>query len=183
MQPAKEETMTRRGIFGALATTALGLVVTINGAAAQQKSFKELIVGTWTLLISDNVRADGTRVPGFGPNASGTVMFGPDGHYSLQIMRDSRLKFASNDRSTGTPDENRSAMQGTITHFGTYAIDEAQKTLTFRIESSSYPNWDGTTQKRPITALASDALTWTNPTPSVGPSGFVKSELAWIRAK
>ena len=175
--------MTRRSMFGTLAMSALALVVMTSGAVAQQKPFKELIVGSWTLLISDNARPDGTKVPGFGPNPKGMVMFGPDGRYSLQIMREGRPKFASNDRSNGTPDENKAAVQGTFSHFGTYTIDEPQKTLTFRIEGSSFPNWDRTVQKRPITVLTGDDLGWTNPTPTVAPSGFTSSELIWRRVK
>jgi hypothetical protein len=38
----------------------------MSTALAQQKSAKDLIAGTWTLLIADNVRSDRTRVPAFG---------------------------------------------------------------------------------------------------------------------
>jgi Lipocalin-like domain len=175
--------MNRRNMLGTLATATLGLAFTTADAAAQQKSFKDLIVGSWTLLINDFARQDGTKVPAFGPNPKGLVVFGPDGRYSLQIARDVRPKFASNDRYNGTSDENKAAMQGAISHFGRYTIDEAQKTLTFRIEASSFPNWDNTTQKRPITVLTGDDLVWSNPTPSTGPSGFVNAELIWRRAK
>jgi hypothetical protein len=33
-------------------------------------------------------------------------------------------------------------------YFGWYAINEADKTITFRIETSTHPNWDGAEQKR-----------------------------------
>jgi hypothetical protein len=145
--------------------------------AAPPKPMKEAIVGSWSLLVADDVSADGTHTSQFGPNAMGVAMFGADGRYSLQIMRASRPKFAANSRPKGTPDENRAAVQGMISHFGTYTVNEADKTLTFRIEGSSFPNWDGTTQKRMITSLtAGDEVTWTNPTPS---TGAPRAELAW----
>ena len=82
---------------------------------------------------------------------------------------------------TGTADENKAVVQGIISHFGTYTVDEAGKTFTFRIAASSFPNWDGTAQKRPITAITDEVLTYNNPTPSV--SGYVRAEVAWKKAK
>jgi Lipocalin-like domain len=175
--------MNRRGILKASAMTALGLAILTGSAAAEQKPMKDLLVGTWTLLLVDDVNAEGNRVPGYGPNPKGTVIFGTDGRYSLQIMRDQRPKFASNNRREGTAEENKAAVGGMISHFGTYSINEGAKTLTIRIEGSSFPNWDGTQQKRLITALTDDVLTWTNPTPSTAPAGNVRAELAWRRAK
>src|SRR5260370_40574720 len=79
--------------------------------AAPPKSMKEAIVGTWNILIVDDVKSDGTHVPAYGPNPIGTAIFTADGHYSIQIMRAARPKFASNNRTTGTPDENKAAGQ------------------------------------------------------------------------
>jgi hypothetical protein len=188
--------MNRRSMFSVAALATFGLVMLpISGHAqnAQQrppaaanpapapaappKSMKEALVGSWILLIDDDVLADGAHVPGYGPNPIGTAIFTADGHYSLQIIRANRPKFAANSRLKGTPDENKAAIQGMISHFGTYTVNEADKTLTFRIEGSSFPNWDGTTQKRMITSLtAGDEVTWTNPTPS---GGAPRAELAW----
>src|SRR5207248_2781131 len=49
------------------------------------RPLKEGIVGSWRLLISDVVKADGTQVPNFGPNPRGIVIFGSEGRYSLQV--------------------------------------------------------------------------------------------------
>jgi hypothetical protein len=132
--------------------------------AAQPKSMKEAIVGTWSLLIDDAVKPDGTHVPNFGPNPIGIAMFAADGHFTVAFSRAGRPKFASNNRGTGTAEENKAAVAGANAFFGTYAVNEADKSLTFRVEGSTYPNLEGTTQKRTITSLtAGDELTWTNP--------------------
>ena len=56
-------------------------------------------------------------------------------------------------------------------------VDEATKTLTFRIEMSSYPNWDGIVQKRTITGFnQNDVLTYTNTGPATGTLPIM---LAW----
>ena len=172
-----------RHLLSVCTIAALGLAVLPGASVAQQKSMKDQLVGTWMLLVTDYVKADGTHVPGFGPNPSGSVIFSPDGHYSLQIMRASLPKFASNNREKGTADENKAVAGGIITHFGTYSVNEADKSLNFRIESSSFPNWSDTQQKRPVTALTDDVLTYTTPNPSADPSTNVRSELVWRRAK
>ena len=132
-------------------------------APAAPKTMKEALVGSWRLLISDFVNKDGTQEPQFGPNPEGSLIFTANGHFSLQIMRSNRPKFAANDRTKGTADENKAAVAGTFTEFGTWTVDEGSKTLTLRVEGSSYPNDDGNTQRRTITALnPNDVLTYVN---------------------
>jgi len=99
----------------------------------------------------------------------------------VQIFRHGRPAFASKDRLAGTADENKAAVQGMISHFGTYTVDEAGKMIAFRVEASSFPNWDATSQKRAITAITDEVLTYNAPAPST--PGYVRAELAWKKAK
>jgi hypothetical protein len=183
--------MNRRSTFNVAVLAAFGLLMLPAGSYAQNapqqppaaqkpaaapaapaKSMKEAIVGSWSLLIDDAVKPDGTHAPNFGPNPMGLAMFGPDGHFSVQIARVGRPKFASNNRASGTADENKAAIAGANAFFGTYTLNEADKTLTLRIEAATYPNLEGTVQKRTISSLTpGDELTWTNPT--------TKGEVAW----
>jgi glucose/arabinose dehydrogenase len=182
--------MYRRSVFSTVALVAFALVmlpVSSHAQNAQQrppaaekpaapaappKSMKEAIVGSWSLLIDDAVKPDGTHAPNFGPNPEGVAMFGADGHFAVAIMRAGRPKFASNSRATGTADENKAVVAGSNAFFGSYTLNEADKTLTLRVEGSTFPNLEGTTQKRTITSLtAGDELTWTNPA--------TKGEVAW----
>jgi Lipocalin-like domain len=172
--------MQRWHIVG-ISALVMGLAMAPGGASAQQKSVKDQLAGTWTLLLDDNIKDDGTHVPGYGPNPEGSLIFTADGHYSLQIFRHGRPAFASKDRLTGTAEENKAAVQGMISHFGTYTVDEAGKTFTFRVAASSFPNWDATSQKRAVTAITDEVLTYSNPTPTT--SGYVRAELAWKKAK
>jgi hypothetical protein len=81
-------------------------------------------------------------------------------------------RFASNSRTEGTPEEYKAVVHGTIAHLGTYTVDEAGKTITFRIQAGTFPNWNGVEQKRPFT-LAGDELRWTTPAASGGGTGEV----------
>ncbi len=172
--------MYRRNIVG-ISALVVALAMVPGGAGAQQKSIKDLVVGAWTLLLADNIKDDGTHVPGYGPNPEGSLIFTADGHYSLQIIRYGRPAFASKNRMAGSVDENKAAVQGMISHFGTYTVDEAGKAITFRIAASSFPNWDGTVQKRPLTGITDEVLTSNTQAPSA--AGYARAEVAWKKAK
>jgi hypothetical protein len=106
----------------------------------------------------------------------GTLIFDADGHYGLVLSRKDIPKFATDSRTNGTADENKAAVQGTIAHFGQYVVSGAD--ITFKIEVSTYPNFNGTEQKRPFT-LKGDELTYTVPAFSGGGSAVS----TWKRAK
>jgi hypothetical protein len=183
-QMHRKTAMNRRNVFEIVGTAALGFVVMGSGAVAQQKPIKDQLVGAWTLLLDDGVKPDATHVPTFGPNPVGTLIFTPNGRYSLQVMRVvNRGPFASNNRDTATADENKAVSQDTISHFRTYSVDEAGKAVTFHIEGSSFPNWENTNQKRMVTAITDEVLTYTNPTSSTPAQGFTHTELAWKKVK
>lgn len=94
-------------------------------------------------------------------------------------MRAVRPSFAAESRLEGSADEYKAAVQGMISHFGTYEVDEASRTVQFRIEGSSYPNWEKTIQKRDFKLLG-NRLMWSDP--SAGPrSGELQSDLIWKR--
>ena len=125
------------------------------------------IVGTWTYVSVDLVGPDGTRVPLFGPGPRGQANFDRSGRYILMTARAGQAKFASTNRMEGTPEENKAVVQGSIAHFGSYTVDETNKTITFHIETSTFPNWNGTEQTRPVT-VTGDELTWRTPASTGG---------------
>ena len=149
-----------------LALLLLGVALPWSGAIAQT-TLQDRIVGTWTYVSVDLVRPDGTRVPLFGPNPQGQASFDSHGRYILMTARAGQGRFASTNRMEGTPDENKAVVQGTIARFGRYSVDEAAKTITFHIETSTFPNWNGTEQKRPVT-VTGDELTWKTPASTGG---------------
>ena len=75
-------------------------------------------------------------------------------------------------RIEGTPEENKAVVQGSISHFGRYTVNDADKTITFHIETSTFPNWNGTEQKRPFT-VTGDELKWTTAASSGGSAEVV----------
>lgn len=123
------------------------------------------VVGTWILSGAEKLLPDGTRTADYGPNPHGLVIFTANGYYSVQIYRAKRLKFSSGDKLKGTPEEYRDALLSTSVHFGRYSLNAANHTITFRIDRSSFPNQDDTTQVRPY-QMKGDELSWkVNPRP------------------
>lgn len=152
----------------AFVAAALLFGVALPAAAQSAKS----LVGAWTLVSAGDT---------YGPNPKGSLIFDAHGRYSLNIMRADLPKFASNSRVKGTTDENKAIVAGSITHFGRYSVSEPDKTLTLNIESSTFPNWNGTVQKRPFT-IAGDELKYTVAAPSAG-TGPTGNPVVWRRAK
>jgi len=160
--------------IGTLGLLFLGVVLSAGAVCAQ--TAKDL-AGTWTLVSVVNEQG-GNKTDPFGPNPKGILVVDANGRYVIAFARADLPKVASNNRTTATPEENKAIVQGSLTHFGTLSVNAADKTLTFKIETSTFPNSDGTEQKRPFT-LTGDELQWTVPAASGGGTATA----VWKRAK
>ena len=98
-----------------------------------------------------------------GPQPKGMLIFTADGHFSQVHVSGDLPKIASNNRLAGTDADNKAIVHGSLALFGTYTVDEAKKTLTFNIVSSTFPNQWGTSQTRTIDLLTADEFRNTNP--------------------
>src|SRR5262252_3996898 len=171
-------TMDRRSTIAISVMTALGLALLPISAVGQQQSMKEQLVGTWSLVSFELVRQDGSKQSTFGANPKGIAFFDAGGHYSITVVRLDRAKYAINNFTEGTAEENKATAQGTMTYFGTYTVSEADRTIAIHIDGSSFPNWNGADQKR-IFMIAGDELKLTSP----AASGAGTAEVVWKRAK
>jgi Lipocalin-like domain len=163
-----------------LAVLCIGIAISATGAMAQGKSKvdKAKLVGAWTLVSIDNTMPDGKTIRSFDQN-DGVVIFEANGRFVQFLARSDLPKFASNNRNTGSPDENKAIIQGSLAYSGTYTVNAKDGTVTLRIERSTFPNWNGTDQKRTITALTANELKWHNPAATVGGT----TETDWKRNK
>ena len=168
--------MSHRGVMCACVPCALGLPLLAAGAFGQQPSLKEQLVGTWTVVSWEQKKSDGTKLQQFGANPTGIAFF-DGGRYVITVMRSDRARYASNALWHGTAEENKATADGTQTYFGTYTIDEADRSMAIHVEGSSFPNWNGTNQKR-IVAITGNQLTLT-----VRPSSGENVDVVWKRLK
>jgi len=104
--------------------------------------------GTWTLVAADKILPGGARARDYGVQPKGRLVVDTQGRYSLQIFKSERLRFAADSKADGSTDEFKSAVTGSSTHYGTIAIDAEAGQLVFSIDGSSFPNWEGTVQRR-----------------------------------
>jgi Lipocalin-like domain len=119
----------------------------------QQKTLKELIVGTWLLDSVYDQYKDGKETNPWGPGVKGIAMYNANGWFSWQMMSADRSKIASNNP--------RDPVGQAIAHFGTYTVDEAAKTMSTHIERCTFPQWDGTDGTVAIAFPSEDDLTIT----------------------
>lgn len=149
---------------------ALALAIALFAGPAAAQAAKDL-VGAWDLEAAGET---------YGKNPTGRLIFSADGRYALVITRNDLPKFASESRVKGTPDENKAVVAGSVAHFGRYSVDEKEKAILLKIESSTFANWNGSEQKRPF-ELKGNQLRYTNPKPSAG--GPPTGQVIWNRAK
>jgi hypothetical protein len=144
----------RRAISALAATFLFASAGTVNAEAPPTR-----IVGTWVLAAADKLLPDGSRVADYGPSPHGLCIFTSDGYYSLQIYRTDRLKFASGEKFSGTPEEFKDVSLGMSAGFGRYSVDPVKHTITFQRDRNSVPNLDDTTGAVPY-ELNGDELSW-----------------------
>ncbi len=155
-----------------LATSA---ALTISADAALAQSAKEL-VGTWQLVSNVVSKADGTKTDQFGPNPHGILYFESNDHYVLSIMRDGLPKIAGKGREAATPEENQAIVRGSISHFGTYEVEDGK--IVFHVAYATFANWNGTTSKRPF-KINGDEMQFFVPSASAGAGS--SSVVSWKR--
>ena len=169
--------MNRRTTFTVISASLLlaGLAASAGDAAAQ--SAKQL-AGTYSGVSFTVTDAAGKTALPFGPNPRAMLILTDDGHYTLIVMRESLPKIASNNRTTGTAEENQAIVAGSLSHFGKYTVEENDKSITFHVDSATFANWDKVPQKRAFT-LNGDQLSYK----VAAASGGGSAEVVWKRVK
>jgi hypothetical protein len=170
--------MNRRNIISLSAMAALGLAMLPTGAISQQKTLKEQLVGTWTLVSFDSFDPSGAKVPNMeGGDLKGQLIFTDNGRMSNQMITQFP-KIASSDRLKSTPAEEKAVAHGILSYFGSYTVSEPDKTIMLNIERSSFPNQVASNVKR-VATLTGDELKIDNP----GRQAGGKTVTVWRRAK
>jgi len=146
-----------------IALVAFALALASASAAAQVKSLREQIVGSWDFVVAEVTAPDGKKSYPFGETPKGILIFTAEGRFAQIHVASDVPRIASNNRLTGTADEYQAIMRRSLSLFGSYTVDEAAKTVTFKIASSTFPNWEGDAQTRVIDVLNADEFRNTNP--------------------
>jgi hypothetical protein len=161
--------MYRRGVIAMPVSVVLGLTLLSAPAASQQNSLQRQLIGTWTIVATSAA---------YGPTPKGILIFDADGHFSFLLMRLDLPPYASNNRIQGTAAEYKATVEGSLAYYGTYDVNGTD--LNMYVEASTFPNLNGTNQKRINVTITGDELKYTQPTPS---GGGLPAPNVWKRAK
>jgi Lipocalin-like domain len=172
--------MNRHATLTMTATALLCLAVGLSASAslAQQKSLKEQLVGTWMLVSSDQVRPDGSKLSQFGANPKGINVFDANGRFFLMVASTDNSKFAAREGKETNSEEVGALIVESIAYYGTYTVNEVN-VINLHLDASTFPNQIGTDQKRTITSLTADELTYGSSAAMPG----VQVHQVWSRAE
>jgi hypothetical protein len=143
-----------------------------------KKSLKDQLVGTWTLVSSDQVRPDGSKLKQFGDNPKGINVFEANGRFFVMVASADNSQIASNGRSRTSSEEDGLTVES-IAYYGTYTVNEEVNVISLHLDASTFPNQVGTDQKRTITSLTANELKSSSPAAISG----VQVHQVWKRAE
>jgi hypothetical protein len=132
------------------------IAIGLATSAPAQQAAKDLI-GTWALVSVTAQEPGGPITNDFGAQPQGRLNFDANGNYSLIVIASDLPKFASNNRMTGTTNEDDAVVKGSIAHFGHYTVGDGD--INFKIDYSTFPNWNGNQQQRHFT-IGGNKLTY-----------------------
>jgi hypothetical protein len=139
--------MDGRTIF-TLSAAALVLGLVPGSIVAQQGTLKQQLVGAWTYVSEEATSANGAKRPGpFANNSKGILILDANGRYAAVTGKSDRPKlkgFNLADRSQTTAQELGTAALDFHANYGSWSVNEGDRTLTLTFEVALVPNNEGT---------------------------------------
>jgi hypothetical protein len=129
----------------------LVVAIALNGVAPTQAqvSLQSQLTGTWKLTASYEIYADGHKTEFF-KNAQGVAEFTPGGTFIFEEMGGDRTPIPG----TFPPQPVGPA----IAFYATYTVDEQNKTYTYHVQQSTFPQWNGASRTSTITEVSPTVL-------------------------
>lgn len=135
--------MNRRHLFSLSLITALGLALLPGSAIAQQKSVKETIVGSWTITSVFDQYENGKKNNPWGAGLKGNIVFDGAGRFSQMIIGEAQPAM-----KTADPRKPDALL---VAYYGSYIVNEGNKTITGTIDGASYSPRAGAQQTWTVT--------------------------------
>jgi hypothetical protein len=149
----------------------LGLIAS-TGAFAQT-DLKSQVAGVYSLASIYDQLSDGKKNDTWGPGVEGSAIFTGSGFFSVQIIAAKR----HNNADQGP----RDPIGPIVTYYGTYTVDDAEKTISYHIQRSSFPAWNGLDRKITIANVTSSELDVSAPVKGDPKLGDFIAHLNWKR--
>lgn len=153
----------------------LGPLFVARAAAAEDRSVEAQLAGSYTLASIYDLLKDGKKNDTWGEGVKGSLFLAPSGQFSVQIVAAGRDKAAS--KSPRVP------VGPIVTYSGTYTVDGGGKGLTYHVERSSFPGWDGIDRKIVIESMAGGELKLVSTVHGDSTLGDFKAYQTWKRSE
>jgi hypothetical protein len=151
----------------AITTLVLAIWAVVMNDIAHQGSFKERLVGAWTLVSWETITTDGNDfAPLTGDGPKGQLVIAMSGDFGYAVI--GRPSGAALDRMQ-TGDRKDDAIAQALSLFGSYTVSDADQSITLHIDRSSRADLNGTAQKLIVTSVTTDEMRSTSAAISSGP--------------
>jgi hypothetical protein len=134
---------------------AIAGVVTVPASA---QSVKDQLVGTWR-TVSCPILAN----PAACARPNTLLVYDASGHYIIVSAPLGRPKVSGNPPGASPAEEIKAIQPGFAASFGTWTYNEADKTITTRVEGAFFPNVEGNEVKSGTISVTGDELKFTGP--------------------
>lgn len=104
------------------------------------------LTGSWRLERWVAVADDGSETHPMGEAPDGLLTYAPDGTMITVLGRSDRPAFATADLTGGSVDERAAAFGSFVAYGGRWTLDGDH--VVHAVETSLFPNWVGSTQRR-----------------------------------
>jgi hypothetical protein len=111
-----------------ISTAIVALTLLPSSVLAQEKTLKQQIQGPWSLASCNNTNAKGEKTDYCANNPRGILILAGNGNYAVTIV------------AGGRKDANATGIAG---NFGTWSVNEADKTLTRHFVGALDPSLEG----------------------------------------
>ena len=137
------------------------------------------VAGSWKLVAWRRIEAQGSTTYPLGRDATGLLVYTPDGRMIVQMTAANRPALPTSDPLGGEAQDRAAAYSTCLAYFGSYEVKD--DTIVHHVEECLYPNWSNTEQVRSFSCDGNSLLLRTPP--SEGAHGSVVNEIAWVRDK
>ncbi len=158
------------------------LALSLCPTLAEAKIKRSELIGAWAYVSSYIEFPDGRRVEQFGDKPEGILILLPNGIYSHIIMENNLPKYKSGLIKEATNEEAQRVAAGSLSHYGTFRVDEANDTFVAHIYKSDFPNFDNQDQLREVTKLTRNELHYINKLSTAGEGAYVHAVLRRVWA-
>lgn len=135
-----------------ISTIVVSILASCKQNSESEKSFGidnyEKFKGTWQLQKWTAELANNEVVYPYGEDANGIITYDKYGNMAVQVMKNQRTPFISEDPLNAQAEEVWDAYNGFIAYSGSYEVDTSTNKVTHSIKLSSFPNWVGQNQIR-----------------------------------